>query len=455
MLRYWNETLENISKDQRKDKFQIIVNNRPYEIPLSYALGISPLITEKYLKDPTFKKLTITVNNNEINRSSKEIQEEFSKFFKGEKISSELFCAIAINLENKEMINEWSKCSELTKENIIKRIKAKHQISSNLSYNKKMTIENLEAELKYFEEHFEEMKEDIDELSDEELIFILKNDKIKVEKEDIIWEIVKKRIDMNNKRKSKENIVKGEKNIKSLLLGTIEVNYLKKEYFQEYIEIIEEEDIENESKIFKKIKEILIKNIDNIILEGKEINQTNIINIQHKEGNNFDGIIRYLEIKHGTNIHEQGIISITSSSTSNYKPEQVIDYDWNNHWNSKDTPNNWLEINFKELKVKINGYSLKSPSCGSNWHHLKNWVIEGSKDKNNWIIIDKKVNDSNLNRPPNQNYFPLSNISDDYQYIRIRSIGKNHANYDVLIITNFEIYGEIITNSKENILNQY
>ena len=144
MLRYWNETLENISKDQRKDKFQIIVNNIPSEIPLSYALGISPLITEKYLKDPTFKELRITINNNEINRSSKEIQEEFRKFFKGEKISSELFYAIAINLENKEMINEWSKCQELTKENIIKSIKAKHQII------KKMTIENLEAELEYF-----------------------------------------------------------------------------------------------------------------------------------------------------------------------------------------------------------------------------------------------------------------------------------------------------------------
>ena len=169
------------------------MNNIPSEITLSYALGISPLITEKYLKDPTFKELRITINNNEINRSSKEIQEELRKFFKGEKISSELFYAIAINLENKEMINEWSKCQELTKENIIKSIKAKHQISSNLSYNKKMTIENLEAELKYFEEHFEEMKEDIDELSEEELVLILKKDKIKVEKEDIIWEIVKKK----------------------------------------------------------------------------------------------------------------------------------------------------------------------------------------------------------------------------------------------------------------------
>jgi len=51
MLSYWNETLKNISQDQRKDKFVFIVNNIRYEVPLSYALGISPFITEQYLKD--------------------------------------------------------------------------------------------------------------------------------------------------------------------------------------------------------------------------------------------------------------------------------------------------------------------------------------------------------------------------------------------------------------------
>ena len=47
--------------------------------------------------------------------------------------------------------------------------------------------------------------------------------------------------------------------------------------------------------------------------------------------------------------------------------------------------------------MKRNGYSLKSSSAGSpGWHHLKNCVIEGSKGKNNWIIIDEKENDSHF-----------------------------------------------------------
>lgn len=40
MLHYWNETLENLSKDQRNDKFKFIINDKIYEVPLSYALGI-------------------------------------------------------------------------------------------------------------------------------------------------------------------------------------------------------------------------------------------------------------------------------------------------------------------------------------------------------------------------------------------------------------------------------
>ena len=66
MLHYWNETLENIIKDQRRDKFKINVNHKIYEVPLSYALGISPLITENYLKDPSFKEIKFSEKTNKM-----------------------------------------------------------------------------------------------------------------------------------------------------------------------------------------------------------------------------------------------------------------------------------------------------------------------------------------------------------------------------------------------------
>ena len=226
--------------------------------------------------------------------------------------------------------------------------------------------------------------------------------------------------------------------------------------------MIEEEDIQSESIIFKKIREILINNfdnlhnLDNLHLE-EELNikiKDNIINVNHQEGKNFDGIIKHLQNKSGKKIHEQGIISITGSSPSinqlfiAKEPELLIDYDSDSIYHSCGNAGDWIEINFKEKKVKINGYSLRTHNYGPNYSHLKNWVIEGSKDKNQWIEIDREENNYDLKGPGIEHYFPISKSTDEFQYIRLRSIGLNHAGNNYIYLTKFELYGEIITNSK-------
>ena len=72
ILSFWNDTLKNISQDQRKDKFAFVINNIIYKVSLSYALGISPFITEQYLKDPTFNRFEI--------KDKEKIEEEFLNF---------------------------------------------------------------------------------------------------------------------------------------------------------------------------------------------------------------------------------------------------------------------------------------------------------------------------------------------------------------------------------------
>ena len=42
------------------------MNNTIDEVPLSYALGISPLITENYLKDPSFKEIKFSEKTNKM-----------------------------------------------------------------------------------------------------------------------------------------------------------------------------------------------------------------------------------------------------------------------------------------------------------------------------------------------------------------------------------------------------
>ena len=196
--------------------------------------------------------------------------------------------------------------------------------------------------------------------------------------------------------------------------------------------------------------EILLKNIDHLKLEGREIktvNSNNTTYIEHKDGKDFEGIINYLEHKYGKNIiyNKQGIISINASSSGCISPQHVIDYEWKDQWFSYNIPNSWLEIDFKQMKVKLNGYSLKTSDCLPNaGSHLKNWVIEGSNDRNLWVEIDKQINNYDLNGSSFHHYYSLSKISDEFKYIRIRSIGMTHFNNNLLSFSNIEVFGEII-----------
>ena len=190
------------------------------------------------------------------------------------------------------------------------------------------------------------------------------------------------------------------------------------------------------------------ENIENLNDNDKDKVKEKGLEITHKSENNFDGIIKYLENKYGENIIQQGIISIEVSS-NNYPgntylglPENLINYNWEYGFYSRNVLNSWFEVNFKNNKVKINGYSLKTAGYFQNENHLKSWVIEGSNDRSNWTEIDKKENNYDL-YSHNQKYFPISQLIDEFQFIRIRNIGKNHSDEDCLVLVNFEFYGEI------------
>ena len=61
---------------------------------------------------------------------------------------------------------------------------------------------------------------------DEELLFLLKNDKIKVQKEDILWEIVKDRVETISRKNSNASKTNNQNEmIKSSFLGIIQRIY--------------------------------------------------------------------------------------------------------------------------------------------------------------------------------------------------------------------------------------
>jgi len=289
------------------------------------------------------------------------IEEEFLNFIKGKEINKEIFIKIGKLLKNKEMIKIWKKANKdnnQIKEIIIEYLKCITEIN-----DKNEDIEDIKEEINYIAKHLEEMKEEVKQLREEELIYIIQNENLSIKSEDTIWEIIKERMKKMKKkikgRKEEKKEIKITEEKRRVLMENIKVKYLNKTNFKEYIEELEVEDMLNNSSfvnysqssnsegkdvsnLWNQIQVIILNNLQNLKYNEKEEN--NLIDkkeekleyklIEHQEGKNFEGIIKYLEDKYGKNIHEQGIITITASSTDSkciQKPEKVIDYGWNSY----------------------------------------------------------------------------------------------------------------------------
>jgi hypothetical protein len=78
-------------------------------------------------------------------------------------------------------------------------------------------------------------------------------------------------------------------------------------------------------------------------------------------------------------------------------------------------------FDFKEKKVSLSSYSLKSD--GSGGYHLLQWKLEGSNNGSSWTCLDSR-NTQDLNGPSIVKNYSTNN-HDSYRYIRITQTGKN------------------------------
>jgi hypothetical protein len=111
---------------------------------------------------------------------------------------------------------------------------------------------------------------------------------------------------------------------------------------------------------------------------------------------------------------------------------------------SEDLPNQWLMLDFEEMRVRVSGYTLRTHVYGIGACHLKSWVLEGSVDAEEWKTLDTKAGNSDLNDKGRMAHFRLSELSGDCRYVRIRSTELNHQNLNYLVVGCFELFGDLI-----------
>jgi hypothetical protein len=165
-----------------------------------------------------------------------------------------------------------------------------------------------------------------------------------------------------------------------------------------------------------------------------------------KSNSRLEGIISGLTSSCGGNVHEQGLVSITDSShhSDPYSGKIAADLvNANSYFHSINIPDQWLCYDFKNSRVSLTHYSIKTPAFGTNDRHLKSWVLEMSNDGSNWTEVDRRVNNNDLNGKNFIGTYSISGQVIESRFVRLRQIEKNHAGYDHLMISGFELFGTL------------
>ncbi|OHT16092.1 hypothetical protein TRFO_42041 [Tritrichomonas foetus] len=298
--------------------------------------------------------------------------------------------------------------------------------------NKEDESEN-EVEIKRRKEKFISLGIDIIEM-------ILQNENLKLYDEDSLFDFILKILE-------KKDIFS-----KSIhLLEYVKFECLSHESIEKFISIFDLEYINK--KIWVSICQRLLITPNSEFIQRKDQNQNryaiNRIVIPFKNTIN-EGLFNYLRQKCSSNPHDFGLIEVTSSSvfssSSSFQPKNTINPldNNNNYFHSMKAPNEWICYQFKDFRFKLSKYQIRTFDGDQNYGHLKNWVLEISKDGQSWQVIDRQINCSLLNGPKKHSTFDIKSTTKFVNFIRLRQIDQNWGGNHYLVINSIEFYGEYL-----------
>ena len=109
---------------------------------------------------------------------------------------------------------------------------------------------------------------------------------------------------------------------------------------------------------------------------------------------------------------------------------------------TQNEPDSWIKFDFKERKVLLDRYTLKTYYGSEGNSHLKNWVLEVSDDDNNFTEIDRHENCGLLNGNLKTATFEVSH-STPARFVRLRQTGLNWHGNNYLVLNQIEFSGFI------------
>jgi hypothetical protein len=157
-----------------------------------------------------------------------------------------------------------------------------------------------------------------------------------------------------------------------------------------------------------------------------------------KEDKSTEGMISHLTKKHDGNVHEKGIVTMTSKSIYDDNPKcaakHVVDLVGNYWFMSKDEPGQWVCWAFCQMRVRPTHYIITAVG-------LKSWVVEGSLDGETWTEVHRQTNSQTF-KERNQVSFAVGN-ADAFRFLRLIQLDSTHGGNDILDLRLLEFFGTL------------
>lgn len=439
------KSLEDIPFDKYENNFTIIVNNKKYQISRIVADLISPHIRKLHFVDESINEFSFTTKNDTKHDYFQDFLNLVS--FEETKIDPDHQTHYSEYFYQLGNLNEYFRLqtkfvSEINSDNAVDRLLSISNITE-IDPEIKIDEKSIQQLIDFISENFENVNKDrLKLLKLEFLEEIIENEKLRINDEDSLMNFIL-------------SLYEDDRSYSFLFESVLFFN-ISKDTLEKFINEFDIEDLNH--IIWQSICNILIRpNINTKKFAKRYTNSKGNVSkdflkfIYQQGENEFKGIMNHLNEETGSNIHDNGTIEITSNSIGSddidYHPKNIIDYHSNNFYYSKDIDNTFICFDFIDKLVQLSSYLVKSFGNTANFQHLRNWVIEGSMNGDDWQIIDRHDNDPTLNGSHIVHSFDINDEKNDfYRFIRLRQIGNSwchFGNHNLLALDSIEFYGKL------------
>jgi hypothetical protein len=157
----------------------------------------------------------------------------------------------------------------------------------------------------------------------------------------------------------------------------------------------------------------------------------------------FEGLIHVLGQFCGGNPHDKGIICATGTPGNDhpsYQPKNAADLQTDSYFCSRNATDQWMSYDFKDMRVAVTHYILRSNGQNTGDNHLRSWVMEGSEDGGKWVELDRRDNEGRLNGPKSICSFEMRTVI-ERRFIRLRGTGPTWNGTNYVYFEAFDVFG--------------